>query len=253
MTLPNSTGPNTAGPGTADPNVSGAPAQPVGAVRSAALASVNLLPPEIYEAAKFRRLQFALGGFGLAAVAVVGLLTYQAHHSVTAAKAQLTQAQAQQTSLQNQRAGLQSVRQVYDQVAAKQGVVIRAMSNEIQWSTYLNDLSMRVPDNVWLTNITATETVPGATGAVASPTAAPNSLPLTQSGIGTVQFSGVAFSHDDVANWLDALAKEKGFTNVYFSSATKGLIGTRTVVNYVSQVTLNSSALSGRFLKPVEG
>jgi Tfp pilus assembly protein PilN len=249
VTLSNATGPNATGPNIAGANVSGVSAQPVGTAKTGTLAVVNLLPPEIHEAAKFRRLQFALAGVGVAAVAVVGGLTYQAHHSVSAAKSQLAQAQAQQTSLQSQVTGIQSVSQVYTQVAAKQAMLTRAMGSEIRWSYYLTDLSLRVPSNVWLTNVTATESGPGAVGA---PTTAVPS-PLVQSGIGTVQFSGVAFSHDDVASWLDALAKEKGFTQVYFSSSTKGLIGTRPVVNFVSQASLSAAALSGRYLNAVEG
>jgi Tfp pilus assembly protein PilN len=232
------------------PNVTSAgSAQLAGSDRAAAPARVNLLPPEIHEAARFRRLQLALAGVGLGAVAVVGGLTYQAHHSVSAAKGQLDQAQSQQTTLQTQLTGLQSVRDVYAQVASKQAMLTQAMGSEVRWSYYLTDLSLRVPSNVWLTNVAATETVPG-TGAAAPVTSATSLLP---SGIGTVQFSGVAFSHDDVATWLDALAKEKGFANAYFSSSTKGTIGPRTVVNFVSQVTLSQAALSGRYQSAVEG
>ncbi|MDQ1683871.1 MAG: type pilus assembly protein PilN [Frankiaceae bacterium] len=230
-----------------------APSQPVGTAKTGTLAVVNLLPPEIYEAARFRRLQLGLGCVGLAAVAVVGALTYQAHHSVAAAKERLTQAQTQETTLQSQLNGLQSVRDVYAQVAAKKAMLTNAMGNEVRWSTYLTDLSLRVPANVWLTNLSATESVPGATGTVPAAGAPGAPSPLLATGIGTVQFSGVAFSHDDVATWLDALAKEKGFTNVYFSSSTKGTIGARPVVNFVSQVTLSQAALSGRYLNASEG
>jgi Tfp pilus assembly protein PilN len=234
------------------PNVADAqvPTQSVGTAKTGTLAIVNLLPPEIYEAARFRRLQFALAGVGVGAVAIVGGLTYQAHHSVSAANAQLAAANAQKTSLQSQQNNLQSVRDVYNQVAAKKAMLSRAMGNEVRWSGYLTDLSLRIPANVWLTNVSATESVPGATGSVPVAT---NASPLLSSGIGTVQFSGVAFSHDDVATWLDALAKEKGFTNVYFSSSTKGTIGPRQVVNFVSQVSLSPAALSGRYLNAVEG
>jgi Tfp pilus assembly protein PilN len=240
--------PNTSGPSIADAHV---PTQSVGTARTGTLAVVNLLPPEIYEAARFRRLQFALAGAGVAAAAIVGGLTYQAHHSVSAANAQLAAANAQKTTLQAQQNDLQSVRDVYNQVAAKKAMLARAMGNEVRWSGYLTDLSLRIPANVWLTNVSATESVPGAPGAPAP--AAANASPLLATGIGSVQFSGVAFSHDDVATWLDALAKEKGFTNVYFSSSTKGTIGPRQVVNFVSQVTLSPAALSGRYLNAVEG
>ena len=58
----------------------------------------------------------------------------------------------------------------------------------------------------------------------------------TEPGIGTVTFSGVGFNHDDVAVWLESLAKQKGYANPYFSTSTEALIGTRTTVNFASTV-----------------
>jgi Tfp pilus assembly protein PilN len=116
------------------------------------------------------------------------------------------------------------------------------MGDEIRWSTYLNDLSLRMPDNVWLTNISALE---NSAGAVPTAPGAPAST-----AIGTVTFAGVAFSHDDVASWLEALAKEKGFANPYFTNATETPIGPRTVDNFTSSVDLGPNAKSGRYTKP---
>jgi Tfp pilus assembly protein PilN len=116
----------------------------------------------------------------------------------------------------------------------------QAMGQEIDWSTYLSDLSLRIPDNVWLTNMNATES---STGLTATP-------PAPGTGIGTITFGGVAFSHDDVATWLDVLAKEKGFANVYFSNSARGVIGNRTVVNYSSSVALTDDSKSGRYTQP---
>jgi Tfp pilus assembly protein PilN len=220
------------------PNTSQETAGHVQRTGAPVLPKVNLLPPEIREAARLRRFQLAMVGAGVAAVAVVGLLATSAHHQVSQAKANLTSAQGQQSNLQNQLAGLQSVSDVYTQVAAKKAMLARAMGPEIRWSYYLTDLSLKVPDHVWLTNLQATE---GGT-----PTA-PTAGSVMTSGIGTVTFAGVAFSHDDVANWLDAIAKERGFTNVYFSSAQKALLGTRNVVNFSSSVSLTQAALSGRY------
>jgi Tfp pilus assembly protein PilN len=206
---------------------------------------VNLLPPEIREAARFRRFQLAMVAAGLGAVAIVGALTYSAHNSVSHAKSDLASAQAQHTNLQAQLAGLQSVRDVYAQVAAKKAMLAQAMSPEIRWSYYMTDLSLKIPQNVWLTNVAATEQAPAAGAATAAQPAVP-------AGIGSVTFSGVAFAHDDVATWLDALAKERGFTNAYFTNSTKASIGPKSIVNFSSSVTLTQAALSGRYTA-VEG
>jgi len=214
------------------PNTSGG----VQTTQTPRLPSVNLVPKEIAEAYKFRRLQLALGASLVAAAGIVGFLSMQAQHDVSSAKGQVAAAQAETTRLQAQRASLQSVQDVFNQLGAKQAMLSSAMSPEIRWSYYLEDLSLRIPNNVWLTNVAATETTSSTSGA---PAAAGN--------LGSITFAGVAFSHDDVATWLDVLAKEKGWTSPYFSSSTEGLIGTRKVVNFSSSVVLTNAAKSGRY------
>ena len=233
------------------PNLPGrAPEAPsVDATRTPTLPRVNLLPPEIQEAARFRRFQLAMIATGVGAVAIVAALGVSAHSSVNQAKTALSEAQSQHASLESQLAGLQSVRDVYDQVAAKKAMLTQAMGPEIRWSYYLTDLSLKVPDHVWLTSVTASETPAPTAGGAASAAVA---SPLVAPGIGSVTFVGTAFSHDDVATWLDTLAKERGYTNAYFSSSTKSKLGPRDVVNFSSSVTVTQAALSGRYTK-VEG
>ena len=236
-------------PSVPEMSTQGAPAVGTG---PRALPRVNLMPPEIAEAARFRRFQMAMVAAGVGAVAVVGALTYSAHQSVSHAKAGLAAAQAQQANLQSQLAGLQSVRDVYSQVAAKKAMLRQAMGSEIRWSYYLTDLSLKIPQNVWLTNVTATEQASTAAAPAAAAAGAASATSLVPAGIGSMTFTGVAFAHDDVATWLDALAKERGFTNVYFTNSTKAAIGPKSVVNFSSSVTLTQAALSGRYTA-VEG
>ena len=233
------------------PSLSGraAAAPSVEAAVVPALPRVNLLPPEILEAARFRRFQLAMVAAGIGAVAIVGGLYYNAHQGVTKANSDLASAQATQSSLQNQLSGLQSVKDLYDQKDARKAMLEQAMAPEIRWSFYLTDLSLKVPDHVWLTSVTAAESAPGTS---ATATATAGTAALTSAGVGTVTFAGTAFSHDDVANWLDALAKERGYTNAYFTNSTKAKLGPRDVVNFTSSVTLTQAALSGRYSK-VEG
>ena len=224
------------------PNLPEASTQPVVASAPRALPRVNLLPPEIQEAARFRRFQFAMAGAGVVAVAIVAALGVSAHGSAASARNQLAEAQATHTSLQSQLAGLQSVKDVYTQVAARKAMLAQAMGHEVRWSYYLTDLSLKVPDHVWLTNITASESSNQPTAGAS--TTATSVLPT---GLGSVTFSGVAFSHDDVAAWLDMLAKERGFVGVYFTNSTKAYLGPRPVDNFASSATLSQAALSGRY------
>src|SRR5437763_5432092 len=161
--------------------------------------SVNLMPAEIAEAAKFRRFQFAMGAAVVAAVAIVGVLYVSGKSGVSSAQSELDSANAAHAKASSELASLNSVAQIYQQVAAKQAMLQSALGQEVDWSTYLSDLSLRVPDNVWLTTMAATESSTGLNGAVAAPT--PGAV--TATGLGTITFGGVAFSHDDVATWLD--------------------------------------------------
>jgi hypothetical protein len=92
--------------------------------------------------------------------------------------------------------------------------------------------------------MTVTQNVDAAATAAAPTT--PEAAVITP-GIGSIQFSGKGYTHNDVAAWLDALAKQKGLTQPYFTSSTVEEIGTEKAVTFESQATLTEDALSGRF------
>ena len=217
---------------------------------AAVLPRVNLLPPEIEERRRFRRVQAGMGVAVLAAAGAVAGLTLLAGASVDDAQAEIDAATFEQQQLQRKVSQMQGVREVYARVAGAETLLTQAMANEIQWSHYLNDLSLTIPSNVWLNNL-AFSTTPVAASPVMS--AAPATTPgLPAAGIGTVTVTGVAFDYDDVASWLESLAKQKGYTNPYFSNATEATIGTRTVVNFSSTATITPDALSGRYTNSPE-
>jgi Tfp pilus assembly protein PilN len=205
------------------------------------LPRVNLLPPEIAEKARFRRIQMGLGAGLAATVAVVSVLYVGALSSVDDAQTELTSATAAGNALQAETAKYADVQAVYARAEAAQVMLTKAMGEEVRYSRFLNDLSLTIPDNVWIKNVTFDQApVPPAVGA-------------TEPGVGTVTFTGVAFAHDDVAVWLESLAKQKGYVNPYFTSSTKALIGTREVVDFTSTVTMTSAAFSGRYTSPIGG
>ena len=210
-------------------------------------AKVNLLPPEIHEERVVRRakLGLVLGLVGCAAV--VGVLYTGAHHSVTAAQSDLDTANQQKTALQADVARLNNVSQVYGQVAAREAMLTQLMGDEVQWSHYMNDLSLTVPSNVWLTSVVIGQT--GASTAARTP-ATGASQSIFDAGIGSITFNGVALSHDDVAVWLESLAKERGYANPYFTSSTEAELYNHTVYNFTSSVNVTPDAYSGRYTKP---
>ena len=201
------------------------------AVTPVTLPRVNLLPPEILEAARFRRVQAGLGLGVVAAFALVGALYVSATGAVSDADRQLQAATSEQRALQGQIATYHDVTAKYAAAATAQQMLVQAMSSEVRYSRFLNDLSLSMPENVWLTNATWAQDASSSTG------------------LGTVTITGVARSHDDVAGWLEQLAAQRGYAAPYLQSSTEVLLDTQKVVNWSTTVVLTADALSARYTK----
>ena len=204
---------------------------------TATVARVNLLPPEIAERARVRRVQAGLGAAVGVSVLVVGALYFLQVAKVNDAQEDLDLAKREGVVLAQRRAELQSVADTYAAVAAKEAVLRAALAQDISWSSYLNDLMLTIPDNVWLTSVAVSQSL-GA--------AAPAPVPSGPLSIGTVTFSGMAFDHDDVATWLEVLSRQRGYGNPYFTSSVEQDLGSRKLYPFSSSVTLTEEALSGR-------
>ena len=216
--------------------------------RLATLPRVNLLPPEIEEQRRFRKVQVGLGAGVLAAVGVVGALTLMASGAVSDAQGDLDTAKAEQTQLTAQKAEYAEVPKVYAEVDAAKAQLGQAMGQEVRWSYFLNDVSLRIPSKVWLTSMTVTQNVDvTALPPAATSTGVPTAQPYLEEGIGSVTFEGKGTTHNDVAAWLDSLAKQKGLTQPYFTSSKKEPIGEEDAVTFSSQATITEDALSKRY------
>jgi Tfp pilus assembly protein PilN len=215
-----------------------APVQEIVLGRS--LPRVNLLPPEIVEASRLRSVQLGMGAAVVAAFVVVGGLWVVADLQAQSEQEKLDAATASQTTVSRQVNALAPVQAVYAQVDQRRQLLQTALSGDVEWSQYLTDLSLTVPDNVWLTSMSvAPQTAAtGTSGTAANPDQ-----------IATITFSGTAMQHDDVAVWLESLAKQKGYTSAYFNSSTEKEIGSSKVVDFSSTVVVTREALSGRYLQ----
>lgn len=211
--------------------------------RVATLPRVNLLPPEVESARRFRKVQVGLGAGIAASAVVVGALVLMANGQVNDARDSLDAAKSRGVALQAEQAKYADVPKVYAAVEARQAQLAQAMSKEIRWSYFLNDLSLRTPAKVWLTQMTVTENV-DTIAATAAATATPT---YGTPGIGTITFQGKGYTHNDVAAWLRALAGQPGLADPYFTKSAQDKIGTEDSVSFDSQAVITDKALSGRF------
>jgi Tfp pilus assembly protein PilN len=215
--------------------------------RLVTLPQVNLLPPEIEQERRFRRTQFVLGATVVASLGVVGVLFLAATSQVSSAQGDLADSKRQTTKLEARAAEYSQVPLVYAQVEAARAQLELAMGKEIRWSFYLNDLSLKIPNRMWLDQMTVMTAATGAAAVATAPTGTAGSY--IESGIGTVSFEGQALEHNNVAAWLDMLAKQKGYKQAYFTEATKQEVDKVLVVKFKSQVTITEDALSKRYIQ----
>lgn len=209
-------------------------------IRTQEFPRVNLLPGEIAEEQRFRSLRAVLALAVIGAVAGVGGLWYLAHSQISSAEEGLAAAQATNVSLQAEAAKYDEVPKVYAQVAAAQTALTQAMGHEVRYSFVLNDLSLTIPSDVALTNITVTQDVDGT---------APPASALGNSGIGTMAVGGATVNHKHVASWLESLTKSGYYLDPYFSASTLDDTGTSDskTVDFQSSVTITDKAYSNRY------
>jgi len=218
----------TAEPLTAPPLAGRLPSVPVGVVR------VNLVPPEYARAARLRRLQLGIGAAVLASAAVVGLLYAQQLRAAGAAQQAFAAAQQDQTRLSSEQARLGNVDQLFAKVDAAEAMLGAASGGRINWSTYLGDLQLQTPDHVWLSSLQLSSAA--AAGAK----------------VGSVTISGTAYTHDDVAGWLERLAKLHAVDGAYLTSSVESQLGSGTKVPVVTWTT-TGSITSGALAAPRTG
>jgi Tfp pilus assembly protein PilN len=209
------------------------------------LPRVNLLPPEVGDRRRLKKVQTGLGIGVLAAAGIVGALVVAAGAQVSNAQSELDAQQARSTTLQAESAKYADVPAVYAEVESAKAQLSQAMGKEIRWSYVLNDLSVITPGKVWLTGVTATQQVDSA--AVTAAPALAGTAAYGTPGIGTITFQGSGSTHNDVASWLKALATETGFADPYFTRSAQVKIGTHDSVSFDSTAVITEDRLSGRF------
>jgi hypothetical protein len=223
---------------------------------------IDLLPREIIQERLVRRQRTGIGGAFLLLLALLGLWYVLENRALTEARAEADQERAVATGLGARRAQLQPLADLEAQIAAAEQLRASVYQREIRFSSVMRDISAIVPDDVWLTSMTAafsgtgdgsaagagTTTPPGG----AAPTVAPGS-PGAGSPVASITFAGAGLEHVDVGGFLRALARgpKKGgqqvYLNPYFSTSQKAGDSGQATVTFSATVDLSTAAYSGRF------
>jgi Tfp pilus assembly protein PilN len=218
---------------------------------------IDLLPRELMEQRLARRQRSGIGAGFLVLVALLGLWYVVENGKLGQARDQADQERAVATGLRARRAQLQPLADLEAQIAAADQLRSRVYAHEIRFSTVMRDISAIVPDDVWLTSMTAAFTASGEAAAQApaqagAATATPGS-PGSGAPVANITFAGAGLGHVDVGGFLRALARgpKKGgqpvYLNPYFTSSQKATATGQTTVTFNATVDLSTAAYSGRY------
>jgi Tfp pilus assembly protein PilN len=131
------------------------------------------------------------------------------------------------TAAQQQLAGEQS---------ARVGALSTAMSSRVSWDRVFREFSLVLPDDVWLTSLTAKSPISPATNASSTGGS-------TVPSMFTIQ--GRTYSHDGVARLLSRLQLVPDLTNVQLVSSTRSKVGNQPVVDFTIAADIPTAEGSG--------
>jgi Tfp pilus assembly protein PilN len=174
-----------------------------------------------------------------ATIVVCVLATVWAQHQVGVANRELGVVAARTTQLQAQARAYAEVPRVLARVDSAKAARERAMSTDVLWYRFLDELAVSTPTTVWLgtLNIAMTD---GA-NAVAKD-------PLTPSGYGEVTVTGTATRFPEVAQWLTSVVTVRGMDVSRLQTATlKEGEKSAGKIAFTSAVTVTADALSHRY------
>ena len=223
--------------------------------RLAAMPRVNLLPPEIAEAAKLKRLKSVLLVLLVAALGLVVLGFLMASGQIGAAEDDLAAAETEGAALQAETAEYAEVPEVLGAVRTAQTNLVTASAPEIRWSFYLNDLSLTIPSSSRLTDMTAVNQLAAVQVTGTTTETSSGVTPLGQTSVGSVSFSARSTDLDAIAAWLQSLSRQDGYIEPTLQSATTDGV-TDTVGDYYdveSSTQMSADAVSGRFATIANG
>lgn len=199
------------------------------------MSQVNLLPPEIRERQRIRRQTFMVAFAGAAVMALLVLLYFIQVLRLSDVNDDLQVQRAENAQLEAEIAELQRFQELRATLEDRQGLIDDILANELSWSGVLRDISLVIPQSMWLNDLTGAVSVPTATAVEGG------ALPETGL-IGQIQFNGTALDTSTVALWLTRLEEVRGWVNAWLSNASKSVLEGTEVVDFTGTVDFTQEA-----------
>ncbi len=200
------------------------------------MSRVNLLPPEIRERQRTRKVATLVIFASVGVLLLVVFVYLLEMRSLSSVKSDIDAQGNRNRQLQGRISGLQQYAQLQDQANAEEQLLGQVFAGEVSFSSLLVDLSSVVPSDADLRSLSIT----------VSTTQTPSAGQIPNGIIGSMAFSGDGASSDSVATLLSRLETVKGWANPYVTSVSKaGPVGTA-IVQFAGTVDLTTAALTPR-------
>ena len=183
---------------------------------------------------------------GIALLALVVLWWISLGSKVGSEEDRLSEARATTAGLQAQSDDLQRFARLEAEVLAKTGALQTVMAGDIYWPSVLTQVSALIPEEVWITTLTASAGLTEGATPVGTEGAAVRIA--EEAPTGRIQFTGQALTMEAVADWIYRMGSSKPFNAVWLNSAT-GAAGAGQVETFQFDSTLEmgTDALSQRY------
>lgn len=201
---------------------------------------VNLMPPEVLERRRFRKVQGRLIVVIVLVLLVIAGATTWSQLQVEKARDDLAATENNTSELKREQSQYAQVPLVMASVDQAKSARAEAMSNDVLWYRFLNDVALSMPSSVALSTMTVT---------MNDPSSSTTTSPLTVQGIGTASITGTAGDYPAVASWMDSVTEVTGVDSVTLQTATREATtdGEASTVSYTAQLVVTDAALSHRY------
>ena len=187
--------------------------------------AVNLLPRDHGQRTiKKESLPLLVGGCaGLLVVAVLGAMFMMGSGKIAAQQHKLDDLNRRYQALPPAPPGPSAAQQALaGEQSARVTALSTALSSRVSWDRVFREFSLVLPDDVWLTTLTAKSPISPLTNAAVSAGGAPSEFII----------EGRTYSHDGVARLLSRLQVVPDLTNVQLQSSTLSVVDGQNVVEF---------------------
>ena len=174
------------------------------------MSQVNLLPPDILQAQKWRRLTLLVAAIGtVVVVLVIGFYLLQVN-TLSSVNADIEDRNQTNESINAQIASKQKYAALQAEAAAQEQKLSLAYAGEVSFSALLMDTSRVIPSDAYLDTLSLQ---------ITDPATAPVDTTTTTAGlIGSITGGGKAVSIDTLATFLTRLESVKGWVNPFINT-----------------------------------